>query len=377
MPARLSFTVCSSVLFSLSCKIADLCYHDFLFDRARMTGCQVQGRMMKDFLFLFYLVVTGLSLVGLTLGVLICLKKSSRTLLVSTAALAILTAMEINGIADFYSRIISKGFSSITFSWNFFVYYFLQVTLCAYLVNAFIRGFFPEKGKKGLEKILTFGYLALSALMLVFYLLINRVLPLFASHNDFIYRLVYFSGLNIDLARILSFWVTGSTLLTDLFLAVGLLVLLRRGKEEKYRRLMIGLSLLILFYLPLWLYSQYCVPEWLHPLNPVSAGTLFLLGCGVIYLRLVFLNIGGLFQENRLPVSLSEPFVEAYRLSKREKDTAELLIQGKAYKEMADVLHVSLSTVKTHLQSVYEKTGTRTRMEFLQCLSAFRSDKAS
>ena len=50
-------------------------------------------------------------------------------------------------------------------------------------------------------------------------------------------------------------------------------------------------------------------------------------------------------------------------LSKRENEIASLLLQGKTTKETADALFVSVSTVKTHIQHIYEKTGVRNRAE--------------
>ncbi|MEE1211176.1 MAG: helix-turn-helix transcriptional regulator [Treponema sp.] len=53
-------------------------------------------------------------------------------------------------------------------------------------------------------------------------------------------------------------------------------------------------------------------------------------------------------------------------LSKRENEIAKLLLQGKTTQETADALFVSVSTVKTHIQHIYEKTGVRNRAELSQ-----------
>ncbi|MCL2676111.1 MAG: helix-turn-helix transcriptional regulator, partial [Firmicutes bacterium] len=39
----------------------------------------------------------------------------------------------------------------------------------------------------------------------------------------------------------------------------------------------------------------------------------------------------------------------------REKEVAELLLQGKSRREIAEILYVSEHTVKTHTQHVFEK----------------------
>lgn len=50
-------------------------------------------------------------------------------------------------------------------------------------------------------------------------------------------------------------------------------------------------------------------------------------------------------------------------LSKREREVAALLLQGKTSQETADALFVSLATIKTHVQRIYQKTGVRNRAE--------------
>jgi DNA-binding CsgD family transcriptional regulator len=50
-----------------------------------------------------------------------------------------------------------------------------------------------------------------------------------------------------------------------------------------------------------------------------------------------------------------------YRISKREREIVELLLQGKTYKEIQDVLFISFNTVKNHAYNVYQKLGVRSR----------------
>ncbi|MBR5966377.1 MAG: response regulator transcription factor [Treponema sp.] len=50
-------------------------------------------------------------------------------------------------------------------------------------------------------------------------------------------------------------------------------------------------------------------------------------------------------------------------LSKREREVTALLLQGKTSQETADALFVSLATIKTHVQRIYQKTGARNRAQ--------------
>ena len=50
-------------------------------------------------------------------------------------------------------------------------------------------------------------------------------------------------------------------------------------------------------------------------------------------------------------------------LTPRESDVLELLQAGRSNAEIAQALHVSVETVRTHARRVYRKLGVRTRRE--------------
>ncbi|AZQ85299.1 response regulator transcription factor [Colwellia sp. Arc7-635] len=52
-------------------------------------------------------------------------------------------------------------------------------------------------------------------------------------------------------------------------------------------------------------------------------------------------------------------------LTKREKTIAYLVARGAQNKEIADQLHISPNTVKTHLYSIFRKTRSRNRIELI------------
>lgn len=52
-------------------------------------------------------------------------------------------------------------------------------------------------------------------------------------------------------------------------------------------------------------------------------------------------------------------------LTKREKMIASLVARGAQNKEIADQLHISPNTVKTHLYSIFRKTSSRNRIELI------------
>ena len=50
-------------------------------------------------------------------------------------------------------------------------------------------------------------------------------------------------------------------------------------------------------------------------------------------------------------------------LSNREREVLELLSKGYLYKEIADRLDITLSTVKRHLNHIYEKLQVQNKTE--------------
>ena len=50
-------------------------------------------------------------------------------------------------------------------------------------------------------------------------------------------------------------------------------------------------------------------------------------------------------------------------LSARENEILQLLSKGLLYKEIADQLHISTSTVRQHIHHIYEKLHVQNRTE--------------
>jgi DNA-binding NarL/FixJ family response regulator len=57
------------------------------------------------------------------------------------------------------------------------------------------------------------------------------------------------------------------------------------------------------------------------------------------------------------------PSAELEQLTQWEQEILKLLAKGYMYKEIADHLGVSMSTVRTHISAVYEKLHVHSRTE--------------
>jgi DNA-binding NarL/FixJ family response regulator len=53
-------------------------------------------------------------------------------------------------------------------------------------------------------------------------------------------------------------------------------------------------------------------------------------------------------------------------LTKRENEVALAICNGHKYEEIAEKLHISLSTVKTHSSTIYRKLGINNNRELMQ-----------
>ena len=54
------------------------------------------------------------------------------------------------------------------------------------------------------------------------------------------------------------------------------------------------------------------------------------------------------------------------KITRREKEVMSLIVQGNKNKEISDKLFVDISTVKSHINSIYRKTGVKSRKELLE-----------
>jgi DNA-binding CsgD family transcriptional regulator len=76
-------------------------------------------------------------------------------------------------------------------------------------------------------------------------------------------------------------------------------------------------------------------------------------------------------REREIPrFDLSPATLRDYSISDREREVAQLLLTGLRYSEIGQRLFISVKTVKTHVHRLYEKTGTRNRMELANLLRA-------
>ncbi len=53
------------------------------------------------------------------------------------------------------------------------------------------------------------------------------------------------------------------------------------------------------------------------------------------------------------------------RITEREKQVIALILENKKNKEISDALFVDISTIKSHINNIYRKTGVKSRKELI------------
>ncbi|MDL2229723.1 helix-turn-helix transcriptional regulator [Treponema sp. OttesenSCG-928-L16] len=100
------------------------------------------------------------------------------------------------------------------------------------------------------------------------------------------------------------------------------------------------------------------------PLSLMENPFPFLAFCLRISALIVFIPIGGTvftFADSRS--NGAEKIAEQYQLSRRELEVLRQVLAGRGNNEIAETLFISLSTVKTHIASLFKKTGAKSRLE--------------
>lgn len=68
---------------------------------------------------------------------------------------------------------------------------------------------------------------------------------------------------------------------------------------------------------------------------------------------------------------LQYEFYTAYNITNREQEVISLLLKGYSYKKIGEELFISLSTVKTHIRNIYQKTEVNNKIELLNLLNTW------
>ncbi|MCB0278797.1 MAG: helix-turn-helix transcriptional regulator [Calditrichaeota bacterium] len=105
---------------------------------------------------------------------------------------------------------------------------------------------------------------------------------------------------------------------------------------------------------------------WLWADYPLVAVIFVLL---VFLMAAVYLRIEAILHQQELEKVRRISSDPMQQLSFREQEVVKLILNQKNNQEIADELHVELSTIKTHINRIYKELGVKNRKELLQLLN--------
>ncbi len=296
--------------------------------------------------------------------------------------------------------VVSRIYKNKRLTLLFMSVLFLNIIWFSTLIFHYFRSFFPGPGDP--EKIYWFEFLALSLIYLIRFGLLIALLSLIqhilgveiskkvvlAVRNSVIILSIIWFVSWFEIPLLGSRYIVDQLMaLTDFLLFATVIVaaifLHYRAKflpNKEYRRAIIILSIIII------------VPMSIGIIKLVIGSSLsritFALERSMIYLPLVLFNISNAWWGAKYAsilskydsISLStkshdiDGLAEKYKITKREMEVIELICQGKTNKEIADLLFISVDTVKDHNYKIFQKTGVKNRTQLVNFINNFQKD---
>ncbi len=71
------------------------------------------------------------------------------------------------------------------------------------------------------------------------------------------------------------------------------------------------------------------------------------------------------FQNNHTPTETLQQIIQKYRITKREGEIIQLILEGKSNRDIEKQLFISYDTVKTHVYKIYKKIGIKNRWQLI------------
>lgn len=313
--------------------------------------------MMKHFLMLFYFIVftTGFALI--ILGLFIWLKNKQEALkyfIISAFALTLILFEQMVTAYNIVNMIQSNPLD-ITIR-------YISTIGCGLMIYALTKLIWIIRGTRSTKKkewgLILFSVLPL-IMMTLYYITDNLVMVRVAGFLFFgtvLYNMIVLIG-NIEKiedhilkSAIKKFLVVSLLMFPILFFDTFVEKLPKIGEDFPF-----GLLSVFAFYLIFCSISIYYLIKNYHvllnqPTEPINTGDE---DPEVNSDRKIGLN------DNK------EKLFESFKITPREKEIIELLINGYSYNRICDELVIALPTVKTHTHNIYKKLGIRNKIELI------------
>ena len=136
-------------------------------------------------------------------------------------------------------------------------------------------------------------------------------------------------------------------------------------KRQYGQLILYGICMALLLFILKWLELRFVIID--HALEVyVGAIALIFTGLGIwLAMKIVRPKVTVIEKEVYVntPFSINRKELELLNLSKRELEVLQLMAEGLSNKEIADRLFVSLSTIKTHSNNLFDKMNVERRTQ--------------
>lgn len=191
----------------------------------------------------------------------------------------------------------------------------------------------------------------------------NKILFLFTIVSWF-YCIFNYDGVNIISSSFLN--------LIDDELFYIVIIIYNAFIYYRYRKNIKNLKLYgvlrIAFFIILLSVPGFIIDEFLS-----SGGNHFLLFTPLFFILISIFSLYSFLKYHEAMQSEPYEFTEELRnkigISERELDVIKLLLKGYSYQKIADELIISISTVRTHVTSIYKKAGINSRYELYNIIN--------
>jgi DNA-binding CsgD family transcriptional regulator len=169
----------------------------------------------------------------------------------------------------------------------------------------------------------------------------------------------------------LNLWVICYSIVVILAYSIYLLIKSRRIGNEKRQKSLLIFSILFIVYssFDLACYFNLFQNNGLHFFHTRSfVNTLdFLFNSFLFIWAFTYFDYLEDKLVNQTPIKLSpEQIMDRYQISKREFEVIQLVCAGKSNQEIADVLFISLGTVKSHMYNIFLKLEVKNRTQLVK-----------
>ena len=176
---------------------------------------------------------------------------------------------------------------------------------------------------------------------------------------------------------VLTIWVVSAHLFLSVIYSMFFLLSTKPGvlikSREKSERLLAFLILIIMTVSLAFIVVNFKVFTFKYLQQ--NGGVILAIICIILSVSKIPGDIKKLVQTENT-ISTDENKLAKLGITQREQEVLQLLITGKAYKEIASELFISLPTVKTHVSNIYSKAKVRNRLE-LSNLINYKIGRAS